>query len=163
MPPVGRCVEPYVSASRWATRPLRQSLPGSPQLDRHSNEQQLRALLERARDGFARLDAGEIDAFELDELIHRYKRAARELWSSAAPAARDGSPRQACSRSCASRAMSQTGGRPARPAAGKAEAALTVPPGWTTRQHCQDPTVGVAIRPIRVASFVECYEHDERS
>jgi hypothetical protein len=32
------------------------------------------------RDGFVRLDAGEIDAFELDELIHRYKRSARELW-----------------------------------------------------------------------------------
>jgi hypothetical protein len=26
------------------------------------------------------LDAGEIDAFELDDLIHRYKRSARELW-----------------------------------------------------------------------------------
>jgi hypothetical protein len=32
------------------------------------------------RDGFARYDAGEIDAFELDDLIHHYKRAARELW-----------------------------------------------------------------------------------
>jgi hypothetical protein len=44
------------------------------------HEEQLRALLERVRDGFARLDAGEIDAFELDDLIHQYKRAARELW-----------------------------------------------------------------------------------
>jgi hypothetical protein len=35
---------------------------------------------DRVRDGFAGLDAGEIDAFELDELIHRYKRSARELW-----------------------------------------------------------------------------------
>ena len=26
------------------------------------------------------MDAGEIDVFELDELIHRYKRSARELW-----------------------------------------------------------------------------------
>ena len=43
-------------------------------------EQQLRLLLERVRDGFQRLDAGEIDAFELDELIHRYTRSARELW-----------------------------------------------------------------------------------
>jgi hypothetical protein len=32
------------------------------------------------REGFARLDAGEIDAFELDDLIHHYKRSARELW-----------------------------------------------------------------------------------
>jgi hypothetical protein len=37
-------------------------------------------LLERARDGFAPLGAGDIDAFELDDLIHRYKRSARELW-----------------------------------------------------------------------------------
>ena len=44
------------------------------------HERELRQLLERVRDGFAQLDAGEIDAFELDELIHRYKRSARELW-----------------------------------------------------------------------------------
>jgi hypothetical protein len=44
------------------------------------HERELRALLERVREGFARLDADEIDAFELDELIHRYKRSARELW-----------------------------------------------------------------------------------
>ena len=44
------------------------------------HEEQLRTLLERVRDGFARLDAGEIDTFELDDLIHQYKRAARELW-----------------------------------------------------------------------------------
>lgn len=44
------------------------------------HEEQLLLLLERVRDGFRRLDAGEIDAFELDELIHQYKRSARELW-----------------------------------------------------------------------------------
>jgi hypothetical protein len=44
------------------------------------HEEQLRALLERVREGFARLDASEIDAFELDDLIHRYKRSAAELW-----------------------------------------------------------------------------------
>jgi hypothetical protein len=44
------------------------------------HEEQLRGLLEHVREGFARLDLGEIDAFELDELIHRYKRSARELW-----------------------------------------------------------------------------------
>jgi hypothetical protein len=32
------------------------------------------------RDGFARYDAGELDAFELDGVIHQYTRAARELW-----------------------------------------------------------------------------------
>jgi hypothetical protein len=37
-------------------------------------------LLERVRKGFRRLDEGEIDAFELDDLIHRYKRSAKELW-----------------------------------------------------------------------------------
>ena len=41
---------------------------------------ELRTLLEHVRDGFARLDAGEIDEFELDDLIHHYKRSATELW-----------------------------------------------------------------------------------
>jgi hypothetical protein len=45
------------------------------------HQEQLRALLEHVRDGFARLDAGELDAFELDDLIHRYKRATQKLWS----------------------------------------------------------------------------------
>jgi hypothetical protein len=44
------------------------------------HEEQLGLLLEHLREGFVRLDAGQIDAFELDELIHRYKRSARELW-----------------------------------------------------------------------------------
>src|SRR5215207_8011692 len=44
------------------------------------HERELARLLEHVREGFARLDAGEIDAFDLDELIHRYKRSARELW-----------------------------------------------------------------------------------
>ena len=45
------------------------------------HQQELRALLEHVRDGFVRLDAGELDVFELDDLIRRYKRAARFLWS----------------------------------------------------------------------------------
>lgn len=48
--------------------------------DRRLHEQQLRRLLERVREGFARMDAGEIDPFELDDLVHRYKRSARALW-----------------------------------------------------------------------------------
>jgi hypothetical protein len=44
------------------------------------HEQQLLKLLEHVRDGFRKLDAGEMDAFELDELIHRYKRSTKELW-----------------------------------------------------------------------------------
>ena len=41
---------------------------------------ELRSLLEHVRKGFAQLDAGEIDEFDLDDLIHRYKRSAAELW-----------------------------------------------------------------------------------
>jgi hypothetical protein len=44
------------------------------------HRQPLRLLLERVRDGFAQLDAGDIDEFGLDDLIHRYKRAAADLW-----------------------------------------------------------------------------------
>jgi hypothetical protein len=44
------------------------------------HQDQLRALLDHVRHGFSQLDAGEIDEFELDDLIHRYKRAAGELW-----------------------------------------------------------------------------------
>lgn len=40
---------------------------------------ELRALLEHVRNGFAMLDAGEIDEFDLDDLIHRYKCSATEL------------------------------------------------------------------------------------
>jgi hypothetical protein len=45
------------------------------------HEQQQRVLLERVRAGLARLDAGEIDPFELDELIHHYHRASQKLWA----------------------------------------------------------------------------------
>ncbi|MDQ3769094.1 MAG: hypothetical protein M3370_06415 [Actinomycetota bacterium] len=47
--------------------------------DYHAAE--LARLLNHVRDGFARWDADEIDAFELDDLIHQYKRASRKLWS----------------------------------------------------------------------------------
>ena len=43
--------------------------------------EQLRLLLERVREGFGQMDAGGIDPFELDDLIHRYKRSAQKLWS----------------------------------------------------------------------------------
>lgn len=45
------------------------------------HEAELRRLIERVRDGLARYDAGEIDAFELDDLIHHYKQATQKLWS----------------------------------------------------------------------------------
>jgi hypothetical protein len=41
----------------------------------------LRVLLEHVRDGFRRLDAGEIGAFDLDDLIHHYERSTQKLWS----------------------------------------------------------------------------------
>ena len=44
------------------------------------HQEQLRALLEHVREAFNQLDAGDIDEFELDNLIHRYKRAAKHLW-----------------------------------------------------------------------------------
>lgn len=44
------------------------------------HQKQLRALLEHVREGFAQLDAGDINEFQLDDLIHRYKRAAKHLW-----------------------------------------------------------------------------------
>ena len=45
------------------------------------HEEQLAQLLGHVRSGLARLDAGDIDVFELDELIHRYHRCAQKLWS----------------------------------------------------------------------------------
>lgn len=44
------------------------------------HEARLADLLERVRAGFADYDAGRIDAFELDAVIHQYGLAARELW-----------------------------------------------------------------------------------
>ncbi len=44
------------------------------------HQEHLRSLLEHVRVGFIKLDAGEVDEFELDDLIHRYKGAAKQLW-----------------------------------------------------------------------------------
>ena|SRR5215207_10354256 len=44
------------------------------------HQTELRTLLEHVRTGFEELDAGTIDEFELDHLIHHYKRSAAELW-----------------------------------------------------------------------------------
>jgi hypothetical protein len=44
------------------------------------HREQLGRLLEHVREGFARYDAAELDAFELDDVIHQYTRSARELW-----------------------------------------------------------------------------------
>jgi hypothetical protein len=44
------------------------------------HQAELRTLLEHVRAGFSQLDAGDIDEFELDDVIHHYKRSAAELW-----------------------------------------------------------------------------------
>jgi hypothetical protein len=44
------------------------------------HEAKLADLLEHVRAGLARYDAGQITAFDVDEIIHHYTRAARELW-----------------------------------------------------------------------------------
>ncbi len=44
------------------------------------HEAQLQKLLEHLRDGFHRYEAGELNAFEFDAVVHHYTRAARELW-----------------------------------------------------------------------------------
>ena len=45
------------------------------------HQAELEKLIERLCAQIARYDAGEIDAFELDDLIHHYKRATKKLWS----------------------------------------------------------------------------------
>ncbi len=44
------------------------------------HEAKLADLIEHVRGGIAGYDAGELDVFALDDLIHQYKQAARELW-----------------------------------------------------------------------------------
>jgi hypothetical protein len=44
------------------------------------HEQELGRLAERVRAALTRLDAGEIDVFEFDSLVHQYKKAAQQLW-----------------------------------------------------------------------------------
>jgi hypothetical protein len=44
------------------------------------HEAKLADLVEHVRAGLARYDAGEITAFDVDEIIHHYTLAARELW-----------------------------------------------------------------------------------
>jgi hypothetical protein len=55
------------------------------------HEARLADLLEHVRAGFAAYDAGRIDAFGLDDVIDRYRRAARALWSFCAVSGTPGS------------------------------------------------------------------------
>lgn len=45
------------------------------------HEAQLLILVAHVRGALARLDAGEIDVFEFDDVAHQYKKAAQKLWS----------------------------------------------------------------------------------
>jgi acetyl-CoA acetyltransferase len=44
------------------------------------HEARLNELVAQVADAVDRHRAGELDAFEVDEVIHRYQRAARQLW-----------------------------------------------------------------------------------
>jgi hypothetical protein len=44
------------------------------------HQEQLRGLLEHVRGALAELDAGNIDEFAVDDVIHHYKRSAKALW-----------------------------------------------------------------------------------
>lgn len=44
------------------------------------HEEKLAGLLDHVRRGLAAYEAGEIDVFEVDAIIHQYTKAARELW-----------------------------------------------------------------------------------
>src|SRR5258708_14510131 len=44
------------------------------------HETKLGDLREQVRAGFTAYDSGQIDAFQLDDVIHHYKSSAKELW-----------------------------------------------------------------------------------
>ena len=44
------------------------------------HERERLRLVEHVRDAMARLDAGEVDVFEFDDLVHRYHQASQKLW-----------------------------------------------------------------------------------
>lgn len=48
------------------------------------HEARLAEIQDRVREALAAADAGELDAFEVDDVIHRYTRSARELWKTCA-------------------------------------------------------------------------------
>ena len=70
----GRGTRPLAGPSKAERRAARDAVGAY-------HEAELARLLEHVREGLERYDAGEIDAFELDELIHHYQRATQKLWS----------------------------------------------------------------------------------
>ena len=75
---VGDVAEPETRVRPRADKAARQAARASVAT---YHQQELSRLLDHVRDGFVQFDAGDIDVFELDDLIHRYKRAAAKLWS----------------------------------------------------------------------------------
>lgn len=45
------------------------------------HEDQLSIVVAHVRSALGRLDAGDIDVFEFDDVVHQYKKAAQKLWS----------------------------------------------------------------------------------
>jgi hypothetical protein len=45
------------------------------------HEQELARLLERVEEAIERYKRGELDVFDVDDLIHHYKKAAQKLWA----------------------------------------------------------------------------------
>jgi len=72
---VARRHEPSARAATKAERRAARASVGA------YHEAELAKLIERMREGLNRYDAGEIDAFEFDEIVHHYKRATQKLWS----------------------------------------------------------------------------------
>ena len=69
-----------VRAACIPCRPKRQSAARIEHCSPLTHEAKLADLLEHVRQGFAEYDAGRISAFELDDVVHHYTQAARELW-----------------------------------------------------------------------------------
>lgn len=72
-------LRPYLAGSvlRVATKERRKA---ARECVARYQEARLAELVDHVGDSLDRYRAGEIDAFDVDETIHRYHRAARELW-----------------------------------------------------------------------------------
>ena len=83
MPSAGdqRAFTPYSPPPASPRCPPDRRVEVVPALQVGLHQEQLRALLQQGvREGFAQLDSGEIDEFDVDDLIQRSKRAAVDLW-----------------------------------------------------------------------------------
>ena len=74
-----------VRSAPWRIRPVQKTQARKPSGARRERlsaptTKNTYGCCSNVREGFAKLDAGKIDEFELDNLIHRYERAAKQLW-----------------------------------------------------------------------------------